>query len=634
MKFKKLLAVLLTAVLLMGMLSMGICSYAVLMVETQFTYDSVNLSWLKDLIVKEDMSSIDSLAFQQTELEPVSTYPYRHTAASFSEEVAYYQVLYTLDEGMADVAYLYILQIVESLAASSASSSFSDEYIRSYLESLGVVYPSGDAENSSETLIVARALFSVLSADETYTIKRGTGLYEAFTSYISVIVGVDMSYILKFDSDGKLTGLEEYVLSACRYMLYNMGYDVNSSTSDEEIYRLIAIMTIKSQGISIDTNNATFDEIKVKYLCAMLCEIYGVSINVADFEEAVNENKLAFYMLQLIGKQNGVAVKSSVTYEEAFDIVSKNTDYFDLEAGEFYADIFEYNVRLKYIRDKIWFYPQTLGTTSESEGTTVNVKINGKDVQENYYVDVALDSSLEKETVNITVEYTDKSGTISSTYAINVYQGNEAYVPAGSTISGALSGVTDIVTELLNEVGLDSSIANIVKNIPFELPERIFSISSLLLPSFDTGSLGSSFLSALFGYSSSDDSNVETDQLGGVAGLDSFNSSGDSTQSMDFTGNLGNIGNIGNISNIQISTPGMETTTNSANEVVIGDNQQIDTPLKNDDSGNWLSELFGDAPTVIILVVVLVLTFAVCLILFLNILKGREAGKGKDRRSD
>ena len=631
MKIRKLLAVMLSAVLLMGVLSAGLCSSAILMVETQFTYDSVNLSWLKDMIVKEDMSSIDSLALQQAELEPVSKYPYRHTAASFKEEVGYYQVLYTLDESMTDVAYLYILQIVESLAESSAAASFSDEYIRSYLESLGVVYPSGDAANSSETLIVARALFSIISTDESFTIKRGTGLYEAFTSYISVIIGVDTSYIIKFDDDGILSGLEEYILAACRYMLYNMGYDVNSNTSDEEIYRLLAIMTIRTQGISIDTSTATFEEIKVKYLCAMMCRIYDVSINVADFEKAVNADKLPFYMLQLIGKKSGVAVKDNVTYEEAFDIVSKNTAYFNLEAGEFYADIFEYNVRLKYIRDKIWFYPQTLGTTSESDGTRVNVKINGKDVEENYYVDVALDSSLEKQSVSITVEYTDKNGTISSNYVVNVFQGKEQYVSSGSNISGALSGVSDIVTDLLGEVGLDSSIADIVKNIPFELPERIFSISSLLLPSFDTGSLGSAFLNALFGYSSSDDSNVQTDQLGGIAGLDSFNQSGDSTQSMDFTGNFGNLGNI---SNIQISRPGVESTTNSANQVIIGDNQYPDYPMNSVDDGNWFENLFSDAGSVVIFVVLLVLVFAVCLVLFMAILKNREASKGKDRRFD
>ncbi len=631
MKYKRLLAVLLAAVMLMGVLSCSFCSYAIMMVETQFVYDSVNMSWLKDLIVKEDMSSVNALAAQQNTLQAVSDYPYVHTSESFSEEVFYYQVLYTLDADMTEVAYLYMLQLVESLASSTAASGYSDGYIRSYLESLGIVYPTGDAQESSETLIVARALFSIISTDESYAVTRGTGLYEAFTDYLSTLIGVDVSYIIKFDSDGSLTGLQEYVMAACRYLLYNAGYAVDSNTSDEEVFRLIAIMTIKAQGISIDSSTATLDEIRIKYLCAMMCKIYDVTIDVPAFEEAVNANELDFYMLQLIGSEYGITVRNSVTYEEAFDIVSQNTDYFNLEEGEFYADIYEYNVQLAYKRDKIWVYPQTLGTTSESDGTQVKVKINGENVRENYYVDVALNSELSNESIVITVEYTDSSGTKSSSYVLNIYQGTETYVQSSGdiTISGALSGVTGIITDLLAEVGLDSSIANLVSNIPFELPERFFSISSLLLPSFDTSSLGSSFLQALFGYSKEDDSNTQTDQLGGVGGLDTYNSSTESTQSMDFTGN------ISNITNIQVNTSGLETTTNNANELVIQNNQQAYPQVQEETEGNWFSDLMSDTFTVVILAVVLVLTFAVCLLLFLNILKARsENSGGKKQKKD
>lgn len=627
MKFKRLIAVLLTAVMLMAVFSTGLCASALMMVETQYTYDSVNLSWLKDLIIKEDMSSVSGLSDRNT-LEPVAKYPYRETAASFSEEIAYYHLLYTLDEEMVNVGYLYMLELAESLAVSSAASGYSDEFIRSYLESMGIVYPTGDAANSSETMIVARALFSIISADEDYVVKRGTGLYEAFTGYISTLLGADGSAILKFDGDNDFSDLQEYVTAACKYMLYCSGYDVNASTSDEEVYRLIAIMTIRSQGISIDSSTATFEEIKVKYLCAMMCSIYDVSINVPAFEAAVNNGKLDFYMLQIIGKKYGVTVKDSVTYEEAFDIVSKNTDYFNLEAGEFYADVDEYNVRLKYKRSTVWIYPQTLGTTNESEGTTVNVKINGVDVRENYYVDVALDTSKDTESVIITVEYTDSSGTKSSTYKINIIQGTEEPVES-PTISSALTGVTDVVTKLLGEVGLDSSFATIVKNIPFELPDRIFSISSLLMPSFDTNFIGSSFLQSLFGYSQDDDSNVETDKLGGIGGLDTFNSeeSADSVQSMDF-----NI-NINYLNNLQVDNSGLEPVTNQANQLVIN-NEPISYPSAPvaDDDSNWFSELMEDTTSVIVIVVVLILTFTVCLILFMKIFKthGENSEKKKD----
>lgn len=624
MKLKRILAVLVTVIMLVSALSAGLCASALMMVETQYTYDSANPSWLKDLIIKEDMSSVSGLSSSCT-LEPVAKYPYRETAASFKDEIAYYQLLYTLDENMADVIYVYMLSLAESLAASTTATDYSDEFIRTYLESLGVVYPSGEAENSSETLIVARALFSIVTSDEEYVIKRGTGLYDAFTGYLSKLLGVNAGVILKFDGNNDFEDLKEYVVAACKYMLYSSGYDVSAATSDEEVYRLIAIMTIRSQGISIDSSTATFEEIKIKYLCAMMCKVYDVSINVSGFEKAVNNSVLDFYMLQLIGKKNGVTIKDSVSYEQAFELVCKNTDYFNLEAGEFYADIYEYNIRLKYLRPTIWMYPQTLSTTSESEGTKVKVKINDAVVRDNYYVDVALDSSKATQSVLITVEYTDAAGTKSSTYKINITQGTEKPVQAPA-ISSALSGVTDIVNKLLGEVGLDSSLAVIVQNIPFELPDRIFSISSLLMPSFDLNSIGSSFLQSLFGYSPDNDKNTDTDQLGGVGGLDSFNSStpSDSVQSMDF-----NI-NVDYLNSLQPNPQIPEPPTNQANQLVIGDDQIQYPQVSVDDEADWFSEFMGDTPTVIIFVVVLVLTFGVCLLLFMKLLKPRDDKKGKN----
>ena len=623
MKRNRILAVFLTVVMLITALSTGLSAVALMMVETQYTYDSANLSWLKDLIIKEDMSSVTGLSSSCT-LEPVAKYPYRETAESFKEEIAYYQMMYTLDENMVDVIYLYMLDLVESMA-STTTSDYTDEFIKSYLESLGIVYPSGEAANSTETYIVARALFSILNSDEDYEVKRGTGLYDAFTGYISKLLGVNVSVLLKFDGNNDFSDMEEFVLAVCKYMLYVAGYDVSAVTSDAEVYRLIAIMTIRSQGISIDSSTATFEEIKIKYLCAMMCKIYEVSIDVNAFEKAVNADNLAFYMLQLAGKKSGVAIKDSVPYKDAFDLVCKNTDYFNLAPGEFYADIYEYNVKLKYLRSTIWIYPQTLGTTSASEGTSVKVKINDAAVRENYYVDVALDKSKSTQSVLITVEYTDKSGTKSSSYKINITQGTEEPVK-NAIISSALTDVSDIVNKLLGEVGLDSSLATIVKNIPFELPDRIFSISSLLMPSFDSNSLGSSFLQALFGYSTDNDKNTNTDQLGGVGGLDSFNSgtSSDSVQSMDFNVNVDYLNSLQPDPNVQ------EKPIYQANQLVIDDNQANYPQDDVVDDSNWLESFMGDTASVAILAVVLIVVFAGCLVLFMKLLKPN--GEKKDKK--
>ena len=125
------------------------------MAETQYAYDSPNLSWLKDLIVKENMTSVDGLS-QRNTIIPKAQYPYSATAETFKEEVASYQAIYTLNEDMANVLYLYMLELTMSFA-NATDKSYSDEFIRAYLESLGIVYPS---EDTQETKIIARALFT------------------------------------------------------------------------------------------------------------------------------------------------------------------------------------------------------------------------------------------------------------------------------------------------------------------------------------------------------------------------------------------------------------------------------------------------------------------------------------------
>ncbi len=614
MKLKKLIAVFMTVVMLLSLMSSGLHTLALVMCETQYMYDSANPSWLKDLIVKENMSNIDGLS-QRNELVAKAEYPYRETAESFKEEVSYYQTLYTLDEDMAEAAYIYMLEIAKAFTGDK-TSEYSDEFIRSYLESLGIVYPKEGADDN-ETKIVARALFSIIISDDSYKVKRGSGLYEAFTDYVSVILGVNISSVIKFDSDSKLTGLSEYVIAAIKYVLYNAGYKVDKDTSDEEVFRLIAIMTIRAQGISIDSGSATFEEIKNKYLCAMMCKIYDVSIDTTAFGNAVEKNRLAFYMLQLIGKEYGLTVRESLTYEEAFALVCEKTGYFNLEQGEFYADIYEYDVKLNYKRDKIWLYPQTLGTTSETDGTVVNVLIDGKDVRENYYADVEIPTDKEVVHLVITVEFTDNTGKkTSSSYKINVYQGAQEPV-TGSTISDALSGVKDVVENVLGELGLDSSIADIIANIPFELPVRLLGLTSLIIPSFDNLQLGSGFLGLLFGYSKEDDSNVDNGNIGGVGGLDSFNQSSDSTQSMNF-------GSV-NVGNLQFNNKYEPPVIKPADAIVIPDVQNPQGVPQIQDEGNWFEELMADRNAVIIIAIILVLTFGVCFVLFIMIFNEKSA---------
>ena len=623
MKLRKVLSLAIAVVMLIAVMLPGITAYAVVMCETQYVYESPNMSWLKDLIVKENMTNIDGLS-QRNTIIAKAQYPYTATAESFRDEVADYQMLYTLDENMANVIYLYMLELVMGFAGGT-DESYSDEFIRTYLESLGIVYPEEDNE---ETRLVARALFSVITSDETYVVKRGTGLYEAFTDYISEMLGVRAELVPGFNGNSGFTDLRSYVMAACKYLLFSAGYDVSADTPDEEVYRLIAIMTIRSQGISINSGTATFEEIKNKYLCAMICKIYDVTPDTESFEAAVKKGDLAFYMLQLIGKENGVTVRESESYKNAFDIVSKNTTYFNLEEGEFYADIYEYDVKLNYKRDRIWLYPQTIGVTSESEGTTVNVLINDKDVRENYYVSVDIDKDAEMIPIVITVEYADKTGAkISSSYKLNVYQGKKEVVQ-GSTVSGAMDSVKEYIDQVLSNIDMDASIVDMVQNAPFELPDRILNIATLMFPSFSSGGTGMNFISMLLGYSK-DESDKDDGSLGGAGILDALDkddssSEGGSSSGGSFSGQL-------NLGNLSINNSGFVTPIKPADTVVVPDNG-IQYPENNvEDDGNWFSGLTDDPLSLVLCIIILISIFVICLALFLRLFAVR-AEKANEKK--
>ena len=178
---------------------------------------------------------------------------------------------------------------------------------------------------------------------------------------------------------------------------------------------------------------------------------------------------------------------------------------------------------------------------------------------------------------------------------------------------------------MLEEIGLDSSIADIIANIPFELPTRLLNLTSLIIPSFDKLQLGAGFLAQLFGYSKEDDSNVDNGTIGGVGGLDSFNSSQNSTQSMNF-------GTI-NPGNLQFNNQNTPPVITPADSIVIPDVQNPAGTPQIQDEGNWFEELMADRNAVLIIVIILVLTFGICFTLFIMIFNEKSArDKLKKRR--
>ncbi len=459
--------------------------------ETQFNYTQSNPAWLKDLTVKENMVDATQLS-NSVMLEALPDYPYSKTPEGFRTDVEYYTELFSLNENSQRAAYIYVLQYMNQFAT-EATRNVSDEYIKNSLTSMGIVYPQGGM-GDYENLIFARSLYTLLcSGAVTLDVTPGMTVQEALVKCLTQTLNIDEQALAAW-SVSSVTTLDDYVLVVSKIALNSKGYPVRADTPPEEVYRLVAVMMIRDLGISIDENTADFDELKLKYLAALLSDRYDVSIAPAELKVAQANGNIPFYILQLIGKKYGVTVRSNVSFSEAFNLVAANSDYFNLEAGEFYADIYHYAAYLDYKRSRIWVCPLAYRTTTANEYITITV--NGLSCASGAYAEVALDKTQQTQDIEIRVRFVSASQDTSQTYRVTVHQGkyeassgNTPTVVATTDENGNFpmptTGVTD--PEAVGRAALNSLTNTFSQSaVQAEIPSRISSILPLMTPSAET----------------------------------------------------------------------------------------------------------------------------------------------------
>ncbi len=457
--------------------------------ETQYEYDAADPAWLTDLVIKEDMSSVDGMA-QQCELTAKPDYPYTETAESFAQDVSYYASLYNINQGAQRSAYLYFFDVLGTQASGVLAGEISDDDIRVYLESVGVTYPD---DPGSDELVLARALYAAMVTGAFSGVTAGASLEEVMVEYLAALTGVNMETLREWMPDGSGLSLDSYILAASRLALWTNGYDVEEITDEDEIFRLIAVMTVEQLGISADSGQS-FDQLKYKYMAAMLSERYDVSVDSGRLATAIENDSLPFYILQLIGLDYGVSVREdNSTYEEAFDLIAENTGAFDLEPGEFYADITSYELALRYRRSSIWIYPTAYATNNDDYAVAINV--NGTPVRNGYYTEVPVDPMKASQTLAVTVTATSGSNTSTCVYYIDLRQGTQV-APAGEDPS-LPSGVVNnpfissesLVAQIMNSFGLDTAAVSYLGTSFFALPLPTQNVLSYISPSFDAETL-------------------------------------------------------------------------------------------------------------------------------------------------
>lgn len=464
-------------------------SAAVLAFETQFNHSEADIAWLTDLVIKEDMTTVEGMT-QRVELVPRPEYPYAQTPESFREDVEYYTSLYNLDAGSQRVGYIYFFELLNSNSG-IVSGEISDTDIREYLEGLGVKYP---AVMGADEFIMARVLYTAVASGAIGSeMLQLSSLEEIIVSYLASITGMNIEALKEWIPDGSVLSLDNYILAASRITLWTNGYDVSADTPEDEVYRLVAAMTVKAQGLTVDSG-LSFDELKEKYLAVMLGKKYSVSMDGATLTRAVKDDTAAFYILQLIGKKGGLSIREdNATYEEAFYLVAENTGYFDLEADEFYADIYDYDAKLSVRNRSLWIYPTAYATDSEY-GLVVSV--NGTPVKNNYYNEVMLDSEKETQELVIKVTATGRYKSSECTYTLHITQGTYAGIegdePVTNTGSEDHSYISSdsLVSDVLSSLGINSVISAVIDSAYLSLPAGLSGIVSFIAPTFEGNNSG------------------------------------------------------------------------------------------------------------------------------------------------
>lgn len=459
-------------------------SAAVLAFETQFNHSEADIAWLTDLVIKEDMTTVEGMA-QRVELVPRPEYPYAETAESFREDVEYYTSLYNLDVDSQRVGYIYFFELLNSNSG-IVSGEISDTDIREYLEGLGVVYP---ASMGADELIMARVLYTAVASGAIGgEALQMASLEEIIVSYLASVTGMNIEALKEWMPAGSELSLDNYILAASRMTLWTNGYDVSADTPEDEVYRLVAAMTVKAQGLTVDSS-LSFDELKEKYLAVMLGKKYSVAMDSDILAEAVKNDTAAFYILQLIGKKGGLSIRQdNATYEEAFYLVAENTGYFDLEADEFYADIYEYDAKLSVRNKSLWIYPTAYATDSEY-GLVVSV--NGTPVKNNYYNEIMLDLNKNEQDLIIKVTATGRYKSSECIYTIHIkqgtYSGIEGDRPVTDTGTEEHSYVSSdsLVSDVLSSLGINSVISAVIDSTYLSLPAGLSGIVSFIAPTFE-----------------------------------------------------------------------------------------------------------------------------------------------------
>lgn len=454
-------------------------------------------SWLDNVVIRYDPSAVTSAAVTPRP----SDYPYSDTFEQFVEEVDNYSKLFELNEYTVSSIYE---ELTDALFYTFTAMGFTDtqEAMREYLLEKGISLPVNETVGDKAKIAVT---YATLKYDAVYvlyekqvTLPVGISLDEAAVVIISALMGTTLP-----SGIDTFTGLA--VLMTKNYVEQFEQLPVTENPDASEIFHWAKVITAAKNEYQVPleaydkTTKAQKEYVDYAYYASILNTIYDINVDPIYLVLAFQSDEkysLQKFILKSMLDEKKVSYAQNSGCEELFDLACKN-GYFALEQ-DFYADIFNYELKVPAYCEKVWFTPFTLaGQLKGSDPQYVSAFLNGTEMAINSTASTPLDPSKPQQEIELRIVYDDGFGNNSETvYTYNVIkdksldtdtpgieQGDlvgevqqfvDTIVPnensvANEKVNGIFSAIDDAVSQVapdfdeLTTYGTDSSVGELLE---------------------------------------------------------------------------------------------------------------------------------------------------------------------------
>lgn len=421
--------------------------------------DKYNYAWLDSVILRDG-----SLAVTPLTVYPVSDYPYSLTYDEYITECNNYMELYKASDSAVQKTVIDTLKTVYYTLVSTGKITDSNQNMRAYNESYGIVYPFTESQFTDiYTLITYVCLnnnvYNVISGED-IDITRGTTIEGAVVKYLSAVCDMDLP------SDVDSIPAFSYLFTE-KYVIEDSEYPVSEDASEEEVYYWVKLQAAQKAGYDVpastryeDLSSAQIEYVTYAYYASLLKTKYDVPIDPMRLKAALLSSdpseKTPRLVLESMLEYVSVSYSDSESTAVLFEKAAKE-GFFELE-NEFYTDIFNYNVFVPADCDKVWIscFP-IADQLDDGNNEKVSIYVNGDLVKNNSTVPVKI--SNEGTTFVVRTSYEGKDDKASYSFTVTKTDDATNMNEAPSIdLSEPLDGLSSSISNYISNAASGSSV--------------------------------------------------------------------------------------------------------------------------------------------------------------------------------